>query len=174
MIKGPSFVSKAMPTLITFMCCAGLIFWENATLADVPLPNINAQNVINITDAPYNAVGDSLTTNTAAIQSAIDAAASGSLTNGLSGGTVEIPAGTFLCGPLRMKSSVNLQLDPGAILRHAPLTRVIPTKTIHLTSHFSTKVFTTSKISGRGMITDGQGIPWWLLGSVCVVRFGHA
>ena len=105
-----------------FSVCAALafIFGMVSVFADVPLPQINTNNIIIVTDAPYNAIGDGITTNTTAIQNAINAAASGGTINGLSGGTVEIPPGVYLSGPLTMKSSVNLQIDGGAILRMLP------------------------------------------------------
>lgn len=62
----------------------------------------------------YGAVGDDMTTNTTAIQDAIEAASAAG------GGTVEIPAGTYLSGPLTFASSINLQLDAGAILQMLP------------------------------------------------------
>src|ERR1035441_4945814 len=82
---------------------------------------INTNNVIVVTNAPYGAVGDGVFTNTTAISNAIVAAAAGGTTNGLIGGTVEIPPGIFLCGPLVLKNNVNLQVDAGAILRMLPL-----------------------------------------------------
>ena len=81
---------------------------------------INTNNLLTVTNAPYNAVGDGVATNTTAIQNAINAATLGGSTNGLTGGTVRIPAGIFLSGPLTMKNNVNLQVDAGGILRMLP------------------------------------------------------
>ena len=61
----------------------------------------------------YGAVGDGIATETTAIQSAIDAASKAG------GGIVEIPAGTFLCGPLHFASQINLRIDNGALLQDA-------------------------------------------------------
>jgi parallel beta-helix repeat protein len=36
------------------------------------------------------------------------------------GGTVELPAGTYLCGSIHLASNINLTLDPGAIIMGAP------------------------------------------------------
>src|ERR1035438_4607206 len=72
---------------------------------------INTNNVIVVTNAPYGAVGNGVFTNTTAISNAIVAAATGGTTNGLIGGTVEIPPAIFLCGPLVLKNNVNLQVD---------------------------------------------------------------
>jgi hypothetical protein len=61
--------------------------------------------------AGYGAVGDGTTLNTKAIQSAVnDCAAKG-------GGTVVIPAGTFISGSVELKSNITLCLSPGAVLR---------------------------------------------------------
>ena len=56
------------------------------------------------------AVGDGKTLSTAAIQHAIDKVAE-------NGGSVEIPAGIFLSGTLRLRSHVELFLSHGAVLR---------------------------------------------------------
>lgn len=136
-----------------------LIFQAGIVRAEVLLPNINTKNIVKVTVAPYDAMGDGIVTNTAAIQSAIDAAAAG----GPTGGTVEIPAGVFLCGPLTMKSGINLQLDRGAILRMLPYEK-------YPDRDFPRAFLTASglhdlEISGPGMI-DGQGTPWWPLARV--------
>jgi hypothetical protein len=67
-----------------------------------------AGKIFNVAD--FGAVGDGKTLGTRAIQKAIDAAGT------VDGGIVEIPAGTFLTGPLQLRSGVTLQLDEGAIL----------------------------------------------------------
>ncbi len=58
----------------------------------------------------FGAIGDGTTKNTAAIQDAIDAAASAG------GGTVLVPAGRWLSGTLVLKNNVTLWLDNGAVL----------------------------------------------------------
>ena len=118
---------------------------------------INTNNVANILN--FGAVGDGITTNTAAIQNAINAAAAGPTTNGAPGGTVEIPAGTFMCGPLVLKSSVNLQLDAGALLRMLPFGQY-PGGTVNPSNFISGTSLHDIQISGTGAI-DGQGSPWW-------------
>ncbi|HEY3762923.1 MAG TPA: glycosyl hydrolase family 28 protein [Verrucomicrobiae bacterium] len=132
---------------------------------------INTNNIVNVTNTSYGAVGDGVKTNTTAIQAAINAAAAGGTVNGLSGGTVEIPAGVYLCGPITMKSAVNLQIDGGAILRMLPFgqypmtftTNVVGTTT-NITWSAPTFISGSSlhdvEISGPGAI-DGQGTPWW-------------
>jgi len=104
-------------------------------------------------------VGDGVFTNTVAISNAITLASSGGVTNGAAGGTVEIPPGVFLCGPFTLKSSVNLQVDAGAILRMLPL-GMYPGGTNLGTTFISGTSLHDIEISGSGAI-DGQGAPWW-------------
>ncbi len=103
--------------------CAALLLSIPSSRAGTPtLPNIDTNNVINITNAPYNAVGNGTTDNTSAIQAAILQAGKGGTTNGAAGGTVRIPApGTYLCGPITLTNSVNLQIDAGATLLMLPV-----------------------------------------------------
>ena len=120
---------------------------------------VNTNNIIVVTGPPYNAVGDGVTTNTAAIQSAINAASLGGTTNGLRGGTVEIPAGTFLCGPLTMASNVKLQLDTNSIVRLLPYNSY-PGSPTNVVSFITGTSLTNIAITGTGSF-DGQGAPWW-------------
>jgi polygalacturonase len=103
--------------------------------------------------ANYGAAGDGVTTNTTAIQAAINAATNAG------GGTVEVPAGTFLSGPIRLASRINLHLDGGAVLRMLPLDKY-PGGTDDPANFISGAQLHDVVISGLGMI-DGQGIPWW-------------
>jgi len=118
---------------------------------------INTNNVVNV--LTFGAVGDGITTNTTAIQNAINAAAAGPTTNGAPGGTVEIPPGVYMCGPLTLKSSVNLQLDAGALLRMLPLGQY-PGGVTNPANFISGSSLHDIEISGTGAI-DGQGAPWW-------------
>ncbi len=59
----------------------------------------------------FGAVGDGKTVNTVAINKAINACAS------TGGGTVIIPAGTFVTGPIELLTNVTLHLESGAILQ---------------------------------------------------------
>jgi polygalacturonase len=103
--------------------------------------------------ANYGAVGDSVTTNTAAIQAAIDAL------NAAGGGTLEVPPGAFLSGPLRLDSHTRFQLDAGATLLLLPYGSYPGKKrppsfiTVRNRAH-------DIEFCGPGTI-DGQGAPWW-------------
>ncbi len=68
----------------------------------------------------YGAVGDSQFLNTRAIQTAIDACTKSG------GGTVLVPAGTWLTGTLLLKDNVSLFLESGATLLGSPYLRDYP------------------------------------------------
>ncbi len=69
------------------------------------------KRTIDVTKAPYFAVGDGKTPNTAALQRALNDCSEG--------GRVYLPAGTFLSGALRLKSDTELYLDRGCVLQGA-------------------------------------------------------
>ena len=125
---------------------------------------VNSNNIVIATNSAYGAVGEGVTNNAAAIQSAINAAAAGGTTNGLSGGTVDLPGpGIYLCGPLTLQSGVNLQVDAGAILRMLPygIYPGAPYATNDTVPDFiSGSKLHDIAVSGSGAI-DGQGAPWW-------------
>ena len=74
--------------------------------------NTFANSTYNVKD--YGATGNGKTLDHTAINRAIDAAA----TNG--GGQVILPAGTYLCGSIRLKSNIDLHLSAGAKILAAP------------------------------------------------------
>ncbi len=74
----------------------------------------NRHNSIIFRITSYGAVGDSLTLNTQAIQSTIDAAAK------KGGGTVLIPTGKYLTGTLYFRSNIHYLFENGAMLIGSP------------------------------------------------------
>jgi polygalacturonase len=112
------------------------------------LPEVPA-GVFKITD--YGAMGDGVATNTTAIQAAIDAASKAG------GGTVLVPAGDFLSGPVQLANQIDLRVN--GTLRMLPLDKY-PGGTANPASFISGSGLHDVEISGSGMI-DGQGIPWW-------------
>jgi len=150
-----AFPPKTVRTAAKILPFVPVIFLAVVAVAAPSLPVINTNNIIVITNAVYGAVGDGVTTNTTAIQNAINVAAAGGTTNGAAGGTVEIPAGTFLSGPLTLKNGVNLQIDSGALLQMLPLGSWPGT-----TTFINGASLHDVEISGAGAI-DGQGAAWW-------------
>ncbi|MGA2605396.1 MAG: glycosyl hydrolase family 28 protein [Verrucomicrobiia bacterium] len=81
----------------------------------------------------------------------------------LGGGTVEISSnstGPYLSGPITMQSSVNLQIDAGAMLQMLPMsiwTNLYGSTTFILGNGSSLH---DMEITGGGTI-DGQGAAWW-------------
>lgn len=65
-------------------------------------------NEVSLTD--FGAVADGVTLNTEAFAKAIDALSA------KGGGTLNVPAGVWLTGPIVLKSNINLHLDGGAII----------------------------------------------------------
>jgi polygalacturonase len=135
------------------MPVAGMLWFAGTALAVPAPPVINTNNIVNITS--FGAVSSTTLTNTTAIQNAINAAAVGGTTNGAAGGTVEIPPGIYLSGPLTMASSVNFQIDAGAILRMLPYGSYPGSA-----SFIGATNVNDVEISGSGAI-DGQGFAWW-------------
>lgn len=142
-------------TRIFTAACAG-VFLASPLLAkepafrEPPTPTI-PQRTFTITQ--FGAKGDGAATNTSAIQAAINAASAAG------GGTVIVPAGVFLSGPLQLASHINLRVEAGATLRMLPLDQY-PGGTVDPANFLSGSKLHDVAISGGGTI-DGQGSPWW-------------
>jgi polygalacturonase len=133
------------------LSCVRNVFGDEAP--HVPdLPQV-PDRVFKITD--YSAVEGDAGDNTKAIQGAIDAATAAG------GGTVEVPSGRFLCGPIHLTNQINLHLATGATLVMLPIDKY-PGGTESPESFISGQGLHDVEISGEGTI-DGQGAPWWPL-----------
>ncbi|HLR25225.1 MAG TPA: glycoside hydrolase family 28 protein [Fodinibius sp.] len=121
----------------------------------------NGGKVYNVED--FGAVGDSVTVNTEAIQTAISQAYQDS------GGTVLIPEGVFSSGSIYLKENVYLKVAEGGTLRGVAGNENYPTLentriaglTVDWPSALVNAINTRNvKISGKGTI-DGSGYYWW-------------
>ncbi|SDY93747.1 Polygalacturonase [Evansella caseinilytica] len=114
----------------------------------------------NITD--YGAVGDRISDNTEAFAAAIDACAADG------GGTVYVPAGSFLTGPIRLRSNLTLLLDAGALVLFKDSFDSYPAVKTRWSGYechgFQPLIFGSGlvnvTIKGEGTF-DGQGKAWW-------------
>jgi polygalacturonase len=106
----------------------------------------------------YGAKADGVAKDTKAIQSAIDDCA------GAGGGTVRLSGGTFLSGPIVLKSDITLDIGKGATLLGSPDHADYPAKTEFRAPGTQSLVSATNAekiaITGGGTI-DGNGESWW-------------
>ncbi len=103
------------------------------------------------------ATGDGHTKDTAALQRAIDACAKGE------GGVVHLTAGTYISGPLALKSHVMLSIDRGATLLGSPDMEDYPIRADapwRRVSLLHADNVVDIAIAGAGTI-DGNGKIWW-------------
>lgn len=116
---------------------------------------------VKICDArTYGAKADGMTKDTRAIQGAIDDCASAG------GGTVRLSGGTFLSGPIVLKSNIDLDIAKGATLFGSSDHGDYPQKTEFRAPGSQSLVSATKAenvgITGGGTI-DGNGESWWTL-----------
>src|SRR5208337_4371492 len=89
-------IAPMKPTVVyisAWLVLAGIVHAANPAMPTIP------DTVFNVTN--YGAIGDGAKDNTTNIQNTINAA------NAAGGGIVEIPAGTFLSGPITLTNSIN-------------------------------------------------------------------
>ena len=142
------------PRLFAAACAASMMLSplgaKEPAFREPPLPVI-PQRSFAITG--HGAKGDGTTDNTKAIQAAIEACTKAG------GGTVTVPPGDYLCGPIRFASHLNLRVEKGATLRMLPLEKY-PGGTKAPADFISGANLQDVCISGEGTI-DGQGAAWW-------------
>jgi polygalacturonase len=103
----------------------------------------------------FGAVPDGETMNTKAINEAIRACAK------KGGGTVIVPAGMWLTGPIEFESNLNLQVETGAVILFSPNFEdyPVPAKGNRVTSPIHGQGLTNIALTGKGMF-NGNGQHW--------------
>jgi hypothetical protein len=105
----------------------------------------------------HGAAADTGKDNASAIQRAIDKVAESG------GGTVFVPSGRFVTGPLRLRSRITLHLEPGAVLQASPRLEDYPKEARSSSGEserpglLTTQTATEVAITGRGTI-DGSAL----------------
>jgi len=106
----------------------------------------------------YGAKADGATKDTLAIQAAVDDCSKAG------GGTVKLSGGTFLTGPVLLKSHITLEIEKGAVLLGSPDRADYPTVTFARNKTVQPLVSAVNAedvaIIGQGTI-DGNGKVWW-------------
>lgn len=135
-------------------CCASLLLAAAGAAAPATGP-LDIQS--------FGAVPDGKTKCTEAFRSAIHTASA------QGGGTVRVPAGTFLTGPIHLLSNTTLDLDAGAVVKFSTdfddYLPMVPSRWEGVeVTNFSPLIYalhaTNIAIRGRGVL-DGQGKAWW-------------
>lgn len=83
--------------------------WRGGGIGELTVRTTPTKHWLDVAAAPYNAVGDGKTMNTAALQKAIDDCTENEC--------VFFPAGVYLTGALRLHSNMELYLEEGAVLQ---------------------------------------------------------
>jgi polygalacturonase len=160
---------KILPVLICFILLAGsaseaIAGWEQVDeiLGRIKAPQFPNRD-FNITD--YGAVGDGQTDCTEAFRKAISAAQKAG------GGRVVVPAGVYLTGAIHLKSSINLYVADGAVIKFstdpnkylpAVLTRFEGIECINYSPNVYAYDQENIAVTGTGTL-DGQAseLNWW-------------
>jgi polygalacturonase len=125
-------------------------------MPDITLP-VFADNSVNIKD--FGAIGNGQSLNTEAFAKAIDACAK------KGGGSVIVPPGLWLTGPILFQSNINLHVEKGAIILFSPDHSLYPIMQAPGSSNFivTPPIFGANleniAITGEGII-DGSGETW--------------
>ena len=143
-------------TVIMTMAAYGGDYDHYYTSLPVPLkapalPSI-PDRTISVED--FGATGDGVTNNTVEFARAID------YLKQKGGGHLNVPPGIYLCGPIQLKSNIDLHLERNAIILFSPDKRLfLSDKSKRATPGISANHCHDISISGQGMI-DGNG-EWW-------------
>lgn len=132
---------------------------EGQQLPEIQQVSINKANTFNIKD--FGAKADGHTVNTNAIQDAMAACTKAG------GGTVLVPKGFWITGPIKLNSNINLHISEGAVLQfssntdHYPLVKTNWEGLDAIRAHSPIYAVDAENISitGKGIL-DGAGQAW--------------
>lgn len=118
-------------------------------------PFVFGETVFNVRD--YGAVGDGTALDTDAVQKALNECGK------TGGGVVLMPAGTYLCQPLAIRTNTTLRIEKGAMLKATdnPADYARTDKPGEFNHFFTGKDLENVVIEGEGTI-DGSGKRWWI------------
>jgi polygalacturonase len=150
-----------MHTVRTFVV-ACLLAVASPALAQTTQPALPQIPDKSFNAADHGAKGDDDADDSTAITKALDAAEQAG------GGTVRFAAGSYLTGPIKLRSKVGLHLDKGATLKFSTnpsdypviLTRWEGTECMNYSGLIYAQDASDIAITGEGTI-DGQGETWW-------------
>lgn len=135
-------------------------YYENLPfeMPEVPTPSI-PDRTVSLTD--FGAVCDGVTLNTEVFAKAIDHL------SGQGGGTLHVPDGVWVTGPIELKSNINLNLSEGAIISFDPNPDLYPMRRViyegfeawRRQSPITGTGLENVAITGKGII-DGNGNRW--------------
>ncbi|MBV9441600.1 MAG: glycoside hydrolase family 28 protein [Acidobacteriaceae bacterium] len=131
--------------------------WLVLALALSPVKDAAAAKVCDVRD--FGAKGDGASKDTKAIQDGIDKCAAEA-----GGGTVRLSKGTFVSGPIVLKSNITLSVEKDATLLGSPDHADFPRKTEFRAPGYQAFVGAVNAenitLTGGGVI-DGNGASWW-------------
>ncbi|OQP60014.1 hypothetical protein A3860_35170 [Niastella vici] len=148
-----------VPMVCLLMAACSKKETPSTNTTDSRTPSTESVSVPSIPAGTFNITSYGASTgssdNTTAVLNAINAASAAG------GGTVVVPSGTFLCGPLKLKNNVGLQISSGAVLK-ALAYGTYPGSggTADVASFIDLTGLTNVKVSGAGTL-EGQGAAWW-------------
>lgn len=151
----PILKSRASIILTLFL----ILYSAQAAVSTKIAVPVFPKDVASVVD--YGAVGDGKTLNTDAFARALDALSA------KGGGTLDVPPGYWLTGPIKLRSNVNLHLERGALIKFSGDYKLYPLTVIDMKGE--KEVDSTSPISGVDLenvaitgdgIIDGDGDAW--------------
>lgn len=149
------FYKISFISLLILLICTSIPFAEETSAQNL------LNNVFNIKD--YGAINDGIVENTEVFKKVMEICVAAG------GGTIIVPAGEYLTGPIHFKSNITLHLDAGSIIKFStdfddyfPLvkSRFQGVEVMKPSALIYGYQLENIAITGRGKL-DGQGKAWW-------------